>query len=245
MSLRPLSLVAMGEESDPKGTGNRLARAVIIVAGVAALASILISFLSIWLQLKSTCLISSFTASSRDIFRSGHMCMANQCTDYRKPLLQRYVVRILIMVPIYAASSWASVVSLQAAFYLDPLRDIYEAFTIYTFLQLLVNFMGGERQLIIMMHGRAPVSHPWPLSLYFTGRHLGSTYLPGCQKRHPAVCLPQTYTCCVHHCHEVDRHIPRGIHRPELGLSLVWYRLQHQYHAVPLRLSHVLGVHAR
>ena len=71
------------------------------------------------------------------------------------------------MVPIYAASSWASVVSLQAAFYLDPLRDIYEAFTIYTFLQLLVNFMGGERQLIIMMHGRAPVSHPWPLSLYF------------------------------------------------------------------------------
>lgn len=68
------------------------------------------------------------------------------------------------MVPIYAASSWASIVSLTAAFYLDPLRDIYEAFTIYTFLQLLVNFLGGERALIIMMHGRAPVSHPWPLS---------------------------------------------------------------------------------
>jgi hypothetical protein len=72
------------------------------------------------------------------------------------------------MVPIYAASSWASVVSLQAAFYLDPLRDIYEAFTIYTFLQLLVNFIGGERSLIIMMHGRAPVSHPWPLNLWFS-----------------------------------------------------------------------------
>lgn len=72
------------------------------------------------------------------------------------------------MVPIYAASSWASVVSLQAAFYLDPLRDVYEAFTIYTFLQLLVNFVGGERSLIIMMHGRAPVSHPWPLNMYFS-----------------------------------------------------------------------------
>lgn len=72
------------------------------------------------------------------------------------------------MVPIYSAASWASVVSLQAAFYLDPLRDVYEAFTIYTFLQLLVNFMGGERSLIIMMHGRAPVSHPWPLNLYFS-----------------------------------------------------------------------------
>lgn len=72
------------------------------------------------------------------------------------------------MVPIYSAASWASVVSLKAAFYLDPLRDIYEAFTLYTFLQLLINFLGGERSLIVMMHGRRPVSHPWPLSLYFS-----------------------------------------------------------------------------
>lgn len=39
-----------------------------------------------------------------------------------------------------------------------------QAFTIYTFFQLLINFLGGERSLIIMMHGRAPVSHPWPLN---------------------------------------------------------------------------------
>ena len=70
------------------------------------------------------------------------------------------------MVPIYSAASWASVRSQQAAFYLDPLRDVYEAFTIYTFLQLLINFLGGERSLIVMMHGRPPVSHPWPISLY-------------------------------------------------------------------------------
>jgi Organic solute transporter Ostalpha len=56
--------------------------------------------------------------------------------------------------------------SLKAAFWLDPIRDMYEAFTIYTFLQLLINFIGGERSLIVMMHGRQPVSHPWPLSLY-------------------------------------------------------------------------------
>lgn len=62
--------------------------------------------------------------------------------NYRKPLLQRYVIRILLMyvgntlggrsplnnirVPIYSASSWASIMSQDAAFYLDPLRDIYE-----------------------------------------------------------------------------------------------------------------------
>lgn len=70
------------------------------------------------------------------------------------------------MVPIYSASSFASILSLKAAFYLDPLRDIYEAFTIYTFLQLLINFLGGERSLIVMMHGRRPVSHPWPVSIW-------------------------------------------------------------------------------
>lgn len=68
------------------------------------------------------------------------------------------------MVPIYSASSWASLMSQDAAFYIDPLRDIYEAFTIYTFFQLLINFLGGERSLIIMMHGRQPVHHLWPMS---------------------------------------------------------------------------------
>ncbi|KAH8804977.1 organic solute transporter Ostalpha-domain-containing protein [Xylogone sp. PMI_703] len=67
-------------------------------------------------------------------------------------------------VPIYSISSWSSIISLKAAMFVDPIRDIYEAFTIYTFFQLLINFIGGERALIIMMHGRKPVSHLWPLN---------------------------------------------------------------------------------
>jgi hypothetical protein len=67
-------------------------------------------------------------------------------------------------VPIYGVASWASFVSIKAAEWIDPFRDVYEAFTIYTFFQLLINFIGGERSLIIMMHGRRPVSHLWPLS---------------------------------------------------------------------------------
>lgn len=66
--------------------------------------------------------------------------------------------------PIYSIASWASVVSLKAAFWISPFLDVYEAFTIYAFFQLLINFIGGERALIIMMHGRMPVQHPWPIS---------------------------------------------------------------------------------
>lgn len=55
-------------------------------------------------------------------------------------------------------------VSLQAAAFFDPIRDIYEAFTIYTFFQLLINYLNGERALIIMTHGREPVHHLWPMN---------------------------------------------------------------------------------
>jgi hypothetical protein len=45
----------------------------------------------------------------------------------------------------------------------EPLIAL-QAFTIYTFFQLLINFIGGERALIILMYGRRPVSHLWPLN---------------------------------------------------------------------------------
>ncbi|KAM4056624.1 organic solute transporter ostalpha domain-containing protein [Hirsutella rhossiliensis] len=118
------------------GTGKKFTYATTVVAGVASLAATLLSVVSIWLQAK----------------------------NYRKPLLQRYVIRILLMVPIYSIASWTSMVSLTTAAFLDPIRDIYEAFTIYTFFQLLINYLHGERSLIIMTHGRAPVQHLWPLN---------------------------------------------------------------------------------
>ena len=47
---------------------------------------------------------------------------------YRKPVLQRSVVRLLVMVPIYSLSSLASITSLEGAFFIDLVRDLYEAF---------------------------------------------------------------------------------------------------------------------
>ncbi|OAA62345.1 DUF300 domain protein [Cordyceps fumosorosea ARSEF 2679] len=117
------------------GTGAKFKGYTTVIAGVASIIATIVSVLSIWLQAK----------------------------NYRKPLLQRYVVRILLMVPIYSIASWTSMVSLTAAQFVDPIRDIYEAFTIYTFFQLLINYLGGERSLIVMTHGRAPVQHLWPM----------------------------------------------------------------------------------
>ncbi|KAI0379778.1 DUF300-domain-containing protein [Hypomontagnella monticulosa] len=130
------------------GTGQKFTTATTVIAGVFSLAATFLSIVSIWLQLK----------------------------NYRKPLLQRYVVRILLMVPIYSISSWVSMVSLAASQFLDPVRDIYEAFTIYTFFQLLINYLDGERALIIMTHGRAPVHHLWPLNHLFAKVDISDPY---------------------------------------------------------------------
>ncbi|GAA5942883.1 OSTA/TMEM184 family protein [Sporobolomyces koalae] len=117
------------------GSGSRLPPAVLICATVSAGLSTILSLVTVWLQLK----------------------------HYHRPRLQRFVVRILVMVPIYSIASLVSLYSLDLAFFVDAVRD---AFVIYCFFSLLVEYLGGERSLIILLHGREPVKHPWPISLF-------------------------------------------------------------------------------
>ncbi|EKM77803.1 hypothetical protein AGABI1DRAFT_76810 [Agaricus bisporus var. burnettii JB137-S8] len=76
------------------------------------------------------------------------------------------VVRIMLMVPLYAISSLISLFSLEAAFVIDAIRDIYEAFVIYCFFELLIAYLGGERSLLIMLHGRPPKPPVFPVNLF-------------------------------------------------------------------------------
>ena len=72
------------------------------------------------------------------------MSITLQLKNYRKPSLQRAVVRIMVMlvlpdhvscqstltelsrVPLYAISSLIALFSLEAAFFIDAVRDLYE-----------------------------------------------------------------------------------------------------------------------
>ncbi|KAI7888134.1 organic solute transporter Ostalpha-domain-containing protein [Mucor mucedo] len=96
--------------------------------------------------------------------------------NYRKPNQQRQVIRILWMVPIYGISTYISLVSLNVAFYVDTFRDIYEAFVIYAFFNLLLNKLGGERALIIMLHSRPPTENFFPGTIYSSEIFVGDPY---------------------------------------------------------------------
>ena len=84
---------------------------------------------------------------------------------FQDDYLENVRLRIIVMVPLYAISSLISLFSLDAAFVIDAIRDIYEAFVIYCFFDLLVAYLGGERSLLIMLHGRPPKYPVFPANL--------------------------------------------------------------------------------
>ncbi|KAI7818799.1 organic solute transporter subunit alpha/Transmembrane protein, partial [Gamsiella multidivaricata] len=74
---------------------------------------------------------------------------------YTKPNQQRYIVRMLLMVPIYAITSWFSFVYVREAVYYDEIRVLYEAFVIASFLILMLQYLGDsleEQKRVLKRH---------------------------------------------------------------------------------------------
>ncbi|CAF3558664.1 unnamed protein product [Rotaria sp. Silwood1] len=58
---------------------------------------------------------------------------------------QKRIIRILCMVPVYALTSWLSLLFLQAAIYVEFIQQCYEAYVMYCFLLLLTKYLGGHQ----------------------------------------------------------------------------------------------------
>ncbi|XP_053412644.1 transmembrane protein 184A isoform X1 [Nycticebus coucang] len=77
--------------------------------------------------------------------------------SYTMPQEQRYIIRLLLIVPIYALDSWLSLLLLGGHpyyVYLDSVRDCYEAFVIYSFLSLCFQYLGGESAIMAEIRGK-------------------------------------------------------------------------------------------
>ncbi|KAF4631397.1 hypothetical protein G7Y89_g6734 [Cudoniella acicularis] len=127
------------------GTGEKLTHATIIVAGVASIVASLLSVVSIWFQ---TYAFSHFQKPETP----------ERLTVDKKKLPQTPFTT-LCRANIAHGSDLLDIIMVKYRFF-----ESGYAFTIYTFFQLLINFIGGERALIIMMHGREPVHHLWPMN---------------------------------------------------------------------------------
>ncbi|BAM83003.1 hypothetical protein, conserved [Cyanidioschyzon merolae strain 10D] len=96
---------------------------------------------------------------------------------YVRPEYQLYICRILGMVPVYSLSSWLSLLIPEMALYFDLGRDSYEAYTLYSFVALLINVAGGERSLAYLLELKPPLPHPWPMNWCFQPEVLGARFL--------------------------------------------------------------------
>jgi len=90
--------------------------------------------------------------------------------SYNYPFVQGKMIRIIMMVPIYAWAAWIGLIFVELAVYIDFIRACYEAFVIYNFLLLLTTYMGGEDHTVLILQSKQPPISPWPQPLCCFGK---------------------------------------------------------------------------
>lgn len=75
--------------------------------------------------------------------------------NYTEPTYQRYIVRIIFMVPVYALMSFLSLIFPESSIYFNSIREVYEAWVIYNFLSLCLAWVGGPGAVVLSLSGRA------------------------------------------------------------------------------------------
>jgi Organic solute transporter Ostalpha len=104
-------------------------------------------------------------------------------THWYMPQVQKYVVRILWMVPLYAIQSWLSLLFHESRIYIDTIRDFYEAFVIASFVYYLMELLGGQDALVQIL-AQKPASlgqHSFPLSLILNPWEMGLEFMLQCK----------------------------------------------------------------
>ncbi|KAF8821543.1 hypothetical protein IE077_001913 [Cardiosporidium cionae] len=84
---------------------------------------------------------------------------------YFRPRLQRYIVRLLFFVPVYAGFSVLILLFPAQVVYFETLRNVWEAVVVYSFFSLILEYCGGENACALQISDDPGVlAHPWPFS---------------------------------------------------------------------------------
>ena len=104
--------------------------------------------------------------------------------SFSRPDHQTHIVRILLMVPVYALGSWLSLTFHEYDLYFDSIRDCYEAFTIYSFLQLLLAYIGSESTVCEHYREKEHMERSWMTGscCIWTPFVLDKSFLRGCKQ---------------------------------------------------------------
>lgn len=93
-----------------------------------------------------------------------HMAAHLRC--YTMPSIQMWILRILFLCPVYAiCSAGALLAGATNGMYLEIVRDLAEAFCVYSLLHLILEYSGGEVDCLYAVENEPLLQMPCPLCL--------------------------------------------------------------------------------
>lgn len=104
-------------------------------------------------------------------------------THWNMPQVQKFVVRIAWMIPLYSVESWLSLRFRRFALQIETLRWCYESYVIYSFLYFLINVFGDEQKLVTLLREKPPERghHPLPLRWFISSWNMGYDFFHNCK----------------------------------------------------------------
>jgi hypothetical protein len=116
---------------------------------------------------------------------------------YTCPSEQRWIIRILFIVPIYSFQSWLSLLLINYERYFTTIRDVYEAFVIYNFLSLCYEYLGGESNIMGEIRGKTIKTSIWTFTCCIRGRQYSIEFLRFCKQATLQFCFTKPVMALV------------------------------------------------
>ena len=112
--------------------------------------------------------------------------MFQHLSCYTRPTLQKQLLRVLLMIPIYGTASFISLAFPRAAPYVDVIREMYEALTIYAFTWFIMTWLELDANLSFsswpeMLASKPPIPHLWPLNHCLAPWPMGTPFIRAVQ----------------------------------------------------------------
>jgi hypothetical protein len=88
---------------------------------------------------------------------------------YNRDELQRHIIRIVLVVPIYTIASYLEMKYPSTAIITHAIVGFWEALVIYSFFNLILEYVGGEHNWLVCVARTHPegLSHMWPFHYIF------------------------------------------------------------------------------
>ncbi|KAH9321077.1 hypothetical protein KI387_015716, partial [Taxus chinensis] len=106
----------------------------------------------------------------------------NHLRNYTEPSYQRYIVRIIFMVPVFAMMSFMSLVMSSKSIYFNSIREVYEAWVIYNFLSLCLAWLGGPGVVVTSLSGRLLKPSLWLMTCCLPPMPLDGRFIRRCKQ---------------------------------------------------------------